>query len=145
MSRPADSTTLDRSDSPATLIRPNGGLSINWREMWSYRELLYFLTWRDIKVRYKQTIIGFAWAVLQPVLMTTIFTLFFGMLAKIPSAGMPYALFAYTALVPWTLFAGGVTRASNSLLYDASLIQKVYFPRLLLPLASIISPLLDFV
>jgi lipopolysaccharide transport system permease protein len=102
------------------------------------------LTWRDVKVRYKQTVIGFGWAIMQPLLMTLIFTLFFGMLAAIPSQGVPYALFTFTALVPWTFFANGVTRASSSLIYDAGLIQKVYFPRLLLPVAGILSPLLDF-
>jgi lipopolysaccharide transport system permease protein len=131
--------------SPVIKIRPlRGWVGIDFAELWTYRELLYFLTWRDIKVRYKQTVIGFAWAILQPLLMTLIFTLFFGILAAIPSQGVPYVLFTFTALVPWTLFASGVTRASNSLIYDAALIQKVYFPRLLLPLAGILSPLLDF-
>ena len=112
--------------------------------MWAYRELLYFLTWRDIKVRYKQTVIGFAWVILQPALMTLIMTLFFGKLGAMPSEGVPYALFIFAALIPWNLFAGGVTRASSSLISDAALIQKVYFPRLLSPLASILSPLIDY-
>jgi lipopolysaccharide transport system permease protein len=130
---------------PVTLIQPQKGwIWVNLRELWAYRELLYFLTWRDIKVRYKQTVIGFSWAIMQPLLMTLIFTLFFGILAAIPSQGIPYALFTFTALVPWTFFANGVTRASGSLIYDAALLQKVYFPRLLLPLAGILSPLLDF-
>lgn len=130
---------------PVTVIRPQSGrFSAYLREMWDHRELLYFLTWRDIKVRYKQTIIGFAWVILQPALMTLIFTLFFGILAALPSQGVPYSLFIFSAMVPWNLFASGVTRASASLLADAGLIQKVYFPRLISPLASILSPLLDF-
>ena len=132
-------------DTPATVIRPGGnGLLPDWRELWAYRELLYFLTWRDIKIRYKQTVIGFAWVLLQPALMTGIFTLFFGVLAKIPSQGVPYPIFIFSALVPWNFFAGAVTRASGSLISDAALIQKVYFPRLLSPLASILAPLVDF-
>ncbi len=132
-------------DVPTTLIGPqSNGLLPDWRELWAYRELLYFMTWRDIKVRYKQTIIGFAWVILQPALMTLIFTLFFGVLAAMPSQGVPYALFIFTALVPWNLFASGVTRAAGSLIGDAALIQKVYFPRLISPLASILSPLIDF-
>jgi lipopolysaccharide transport system permease protein len=130
---------------PVTVIRPlKGWIPINLRELWAYRELLYFFTWRDIKVRYKQTLIGFAWAIIQPFFMMIIFSLFFGTLAKVPSEGIPYPLFSYAALLPWTLFANGVTRASNSLVQDANLVQKVYFPRLLMPLASILSPLVDF-
>ena len=130
---------------PVTVIRPlKGWTPINLRELWSYRELLYFLTWRDIKVRYKQTLIGFAWAIIQPLFMMIVFSLFFGTLAKVPSEGIPYPLFTYAALLPWTLFANGVTIASNSLILGANLVQKVYFPRLLMPLASILSPLVDF-
>jgi lipopolysaccharide transport system permease protein len=129
----------------ATIIRPmKGWLPVNLHELWAYRELLYFLTWRDIKVRYKQTVIGFAWAILQPLFMMVVFTLFFGTLAKVPSGEVPYPLFSYAALLPWTLFSNGVTRASNSLVQDANLIKKLYFPRLLLPLSSILSPLVDF-
>jgi lipopolysaccharide transport system permease protein len=112
--------------------------------LWTYRELLYFLVWRDIKVRYKQTVIGIAWAVIQPLLTMVVFTLFFGTLAKVPSEDIPYPLFSFAALVPWTLFSSGITRASTSLVQDANIIQKVYFPRLLTPLASILSPLADF-
>ncbi len=138
-------TRITNSSSPVTTIRPeNKWFSLNLRELWAYRELLYFLTWRDIKVRYKQTIIGFLWAVLQPVLMTLIFTLFFNLLARVSSGDVPYALFVFTAMTPWNLFANGVTRASNSLIYDAALIQKVYFPRMISPMASILSPLIDF-
>jgi len=138
-------STATSSKNQVTAIRPpKGWIPFNLGELWAHRELLYFLTWRDIKVRYKQTIIGLAWVLLQPALMTLIFTLFFGILASMPSQGIPYALFTFAALVPWNLFSSGVTRASNSLIYDAALIQKVYFPRLLSPLASILSPLLDF-
>ncbi len=137
---------MSKVETPIVAIRPQTKwISINFHEIWAYRELLYFLTWRDIKVRYKQTIIGFAWAILQPLLMALIFWLFFGILAKIPSEGIPYMLFTYTALVPWTLFSNGVTRAANSLIYDAALIQKVYFPRLISPTAGILSPLVDFI
>ena len=128
-----------------TVIRPpKGWIPINLRELWAYRELLYFLTWRDIKIRYKQTVLGFAWAVLQPLFMMVVFSLFFGTLAKLPSEGIPYPLFSFAALLPWTLFASGMTRSSNSLVADANLIQKVYFPRLIMPLASVLAPLVDF-
>lgn len=131
---------------PVTVIRPTKGwIPVNLRELWAYRELLYFFTWRDIKVRYKQTLFGFAWAVVQPLLMMIIFTLFFGKLAKVPSENIPYPLFSYAGVLPWTLFAAGLDRSSNSLVQDANLIQKVYFPRLLMPLAGILSPLVDFV
>jgi lipopolysaccharide transport system permease protein len=130
---------------PTVVIRPSGsGFSLNLREVWASRELLYYLTWRDMKIRYKQTIIGVAWAILHPALMTLIFTLFFGMLMQVPSQGVPYPIFIFAALTPWNLFSSGVSRASNSLLNDAGLIQKVYFPRLVSPLSSILSPLIDF-
>ena len=130
---------------PVTVIRPSKGwIPINLRELWAYRELLYFFTWRDLKVRYRQTVLGFAWAILQPLFMMLVFTLFFGILAGIPSQDIPYPLFAYAALLPWTLFAEGITRSSNSLVQDANLIQKIYFPRLLMPLSGILSPLVDF-
>jgi lipopolysaccharide transport system permease protein len=130
---------------PVTVIRPpKGWIPINLRELWAYRELLYFLTWRDVKIRYKQTVLGFAWAVIQPLFMMVVFSLFFGTLAKLPSEGIPYPLFSYAALLPWTLFASGMTRSSNSLVADANLIQKVYFPRLIMPLASVLAPLVDF-
>jgi lipopolysaccharide transport system permease protein len=137
-------STLDK-DFKVTIIRPPGKrISINFRELWAYREIVYFLAWRDVKVRYKQTVIGLAWAVIQPLFMMVIFSLFFGALAQIPSAGIPYPLFNYSALLPWTLFANGVTRASTTLVENASLVQKIYFPRLLMPLASTLAPLVDF-
>jgi lipopolysaccharide transport system permease protein len=132
-------------DAKVTIIRPPGKrISINFKELWAYREIVYFLTWRDVKVRYKQTVIGLTWAIIYPLFMMVIFSLFFGTLAKIPSAGIPYPLFNYSALLPWTLFANGVTRASTTLVENSSLVQKIYFPRLLMPLASTLAPLVDF-
>ncbi len=134
------------SSAPSVVIRPSQRwVPINLKDLWVYRELLYFLTWREIKVRYKQTVLGFAWAILQPLFMMVVFTLFFGTLAKIPSEGIPYPLFNYAALLPWTLFAEGITRSSNSLVQDRNLVQKIYFPRLVMPLAGILSPVVDFV
>lgn len=113
-------------------------------ELWRYRELLYFLAWRDIKVRYKQAILGAAWAIIQPLFTMLIFTFFFGRLAKMPSDGVPYPLFCFCALVPWTYFSGTLGQAGNSLVSNTNLITKVYFPRVLLPAASALSGLLDF-
>jgi lipopolysaccharide transport system permease protein len=113
-------------------------------DLWEYRELLYFLTWRDVKLRYKQTALGAVWAILQPVLTMVVFSLFFGRMAKIPADGMPYPLFAIAALVPWTFFANGLAQSSSSLVTNAHLIKKVYFPRLAVPIASVMSGLVDF-
>jgi lipopolysaccharide transport system permease protein len=130
---------------PVTIIKARKGwVPINLRDIWTYRELIYFFIWRDIKVRYKQTAFGFLWAIIQPLLMMIVFSLFFGKLAGVPSNGIPYPLFSYSALLPWTLFSEGLTRSSNSLASEANLIQKVYFPRIILPLSSILSPLVDF-
>jgi lipopolysaccharide transport system permease protein len=130
----------------AVEIRPSRGwISINLRELREYRELLYFLIWRDIKVRYKQTILGAAWAIIQPFFTMVIFSLFFGRLAKIPSDNIPYPIFSYAALVPWTFFANGVALSSNSLVGSANLIKKVYFPRLVVPISSVLSGAVDFV
>lgn len=118
---------------------------INFQELWQYNELLYFLAWRDIKVRYKQTVLGAAWAVIQPFLTMVVFSLFFGKLANMPSDGIPYPLFAYAALVPWTFFANGLTQSSNSLVSSANLIKKVYFPRLVVPVSAVIAGGVDFV
>jgi lipopolysaccharide transport system permease protein len=112
-------------------------------ELWAYRELLYFLVWRDVKVRYKQTALGAAWAILQPLATAAVFTIFFGRLAGIPSDGVPYPLFAYAGLLVWTFFAQGLTQSSASVVGSASLITKVYFPRLVIPLAAVLSGLLD--
>ena len=129
---------------PITRIEPPSGVTLNYREMWAYRELLYFLIWRDIKVRYKQTILGVAWAILQPLLTMVIFSLVFGRLARMPSDGIPYPVFALAGLVPWLFFANGLNQSSNSLVSNANLITKVYFPRIHIPLASVLSGLVDF-
>ncbi|MBT3354328.1 MAG: ABC transporter permease [Candidatus Scalindua sp.] len=132
--------------STITVIKPSRGwVPLKLRDLWEYRELLYFLTWRDIKVRYKQTALGASWAIIQPFFTMVVFSLFFGRLAKIPSDGIPYPLFAFAALVPWTFFANGLSQSSNSLVGSAELITKVYFPRLIIPVASILSGLIDFV
>ena len=130
---------------PLIRIEPSQGwVPLKLWELWEYRELVYFLIWRDIKVRYKQTVLGASWAILQPFLTMVVFSLFFGRLAKIPSDGLPYPIFSYAALVPWTLFANGLRQASNSLVGSANLIKKVYFPRLALPLAVVLSGGVDF-
>jgi lipopolysaccharide transport system permease protein len=127
------------------MIRPSRGwMRLNLRELWEYRELLYFLVWRDIKVRYKQTALGAAWAVLQPVLTMLVFSVFFGRLAKVPSDGVPYPIFAYCALLPWQLFAYALTESANSLVGSQNLIKKVYFPRLVVPISSVLAGLVDF-
>jgi lipopolysaccharide transport system permease protein len=113
-------------------------------ELWEYRELLYFLIWRDVKVRYKQTAVGVAWAVFQPVITMVIFTIVFRMFAKVPSDGLPYSIFAYAALLPWNLFATALTRSSSSVVAESHLISKVYFPRLIVPLSATIAALVDF-
>ena len=145
---------MDKTDQisapPASLphirIEPTQGwVALQLRELWRYRELLYFLTWRDIKVRYKQTVLGAAWAVIQPFMTMVVFSLFFGRLAQIPSDGIPYPIFSYAALVPWTFFANGLSQSSNSLVGSANLIKKVYFPRLAVPIATILSGVIDFV
>ena len=129
---------------PTVRIRPaRGWVRLNLAELWAYRELLFFLTWRDVKVRYKQTALGVAWVVLQPLLTMVIFSLFFGRLAKVPSDGVPYTLFAFTGLVPWTFFAYGLGQSSNSLVGSANLITKVYFPRLAIPISTVASGLVD--
>jgi lipopolysaccharide transport system permease protein len=130
---------------PITVIEPaRGFIPLKLREIWDYRELLYFLTWRDIKVRYKQTVLGAAWAIIQPFCTMVVFSLFFGRLAGIPSDGVPYPIFSFTALVPWTFFAYGLNQSSNSLVASANLVQKVYFPRLVIPISSVISGVVDF-
>ena len=132
-------------DEPVVRIRPSRSwVAIHVRELWAYRELLYFLTWRDVKVRYKQAALGAAWAIIQPVMTMLIFTLFFGKLVKVPSDGIPYPIFAYAALLPWTFFANAITNSGNSLVGSASLITKVYFPRLIVPAAAVCAGLVDF-
>ncbi|GAB4513287.1 MAG: ABC transporter permease [Anaerolineae bacterium] len=130
---------------PLHVIEPSKGrIPLKLKELWAYRELLYFLTWRDIKVRYKQTVLGATWAIIQPFLTMVVFSLFFGGLANVPSDDLPYPLFSYAALVPWTFFASGLTNASNSLVGSANLIKKIYFPRLVIPVATLFSGIVDF-
>jgi len=132
--------------SSAILIRPiSGWVALNLRDLWEYRELLYFLVWRDLKVRYKQTVLGVAWGVIQPVFITLVFSVFFGRLVGVPSDGIPYPVFAFCGLLPWQLFAYAVTNASNSLVANDRLITKVYFPRLVIPLSAVLSGLVDFI
>jgi len=133
-------------DTPITRIAPSTGwISLRLGDLWEYRELLYFLTWRDILVRYKQTVLGVAWAIIQPLFTMVVFSLFFGKLAKIPSDNIPYPIFSYAALVPWTFFSNSLTKASNSLVGHAALIRKIYFPRLAMPIAAVLSGIVDFV
>jgi len=128
-----------------THIEPTRGwVGIDFKDLWDYRELLFFLTWRDIKVRYKQTALGAAWAILQPFLTMVVFSVFFGNLAKVPSDGLPYPIFSYTALLPWQLFAYALSGSGNSLVANQRLITKVYFPRLVIPISSVLSGLVDF-
>jgi len=130
---------------PAIRIEPTAhGVRVNFRELWEYRELLYFFVWRDVKVRYKQTVIGAAWAIIQPLMTMVVFSIFFGGLAKIPSDGLPYPIFFYSALLPWTYFAQALTSTTNSMVENQRLITKVYFPRLILPLAAVTTGLVDF-
>jgi lipopolysaccharide transport system permease protein len=136
--KPQSSTTIIR-------IEPSSGwTSLKLRELWEYRELLYLLAWRDVKIRYKQTVLGAAWAVIQPFFSMVVFSLFFGHLAKMSSDGVPYPIFSYTALVPWIFFANGLNHASSRLVSNGNLIKKIYFPRLLIPLAAVLSGVVDF-
>jgi len=132
-------------DIPEIVYEPSHGLiPINLREVWEYRELLYFLTWRDIKIRYKQAALGVAWAILQPLLTMVIFSIIFGQLAKLPSEGIPYPVFSYVGLLPWQFFATALTHASTSLVGNSNLLTKVYFPRLIIPLSAVTAGLVDF-
>jgi lipopolysaccharide transport system permease protein len=144
---------LERGDSheaasgrvPVVRIEPSHGwATLRLKEIWEYRELLYFLAWRDVKVRYKQTVLGASWAILQPFLTMVVFSIFFGHLAKMPSEGVPYPIFSFAALVPWTFFANGLSQSANSLVANANLISKVYFPRLVVPIAGVVSGIVDF-
>ena len=131
-------------EKPLVVIEPSKSrVPLDLGELWAYRELLYFLAWRDLKVRYKQTALGAAWVVMQPLLVALIFTIFLGRLARVPSDGVPYPLFAYTGLLPWTFFSGAVANSGNSLVGNANLITKVYFPRTLIPVAAVIARLAD--
>jgi len=135
---------MEKSTSVFRIEPSRGWVALRLQELWEYRELLSFLAWRDIKVRYTQTVLGIAWAIIQPFFTMVVFTLFFGKLAQIPSDGVPYPVFSYTALVPWTFFANGLTQTSNSLVGNANLLKKVYFPRLAMPVAAVLSGVIDF-
>jgi lipopolysaccharide transport system permease protein len=136
---------LEGASLPTFYIKPaDGWASLGLGEVWVYRELLFFLTWRDIKVRYKQTALGAAWAIIQPVFIMAVFSLFFGRLARIPSDGIPYPIFVYCGLLPWQLFANSLIESSNSLVANERLITKVYFPRLCVPIAAVLGGVIDF-
>lgn len=145
VSNPHQSDDATRSDKPLVTIAPRSSwVSLNLRDLWAYRELLYFLTWRDVKVRYKQTALGAAWAILQPVLMMVIFSVLFGRVAGMPSDGIPYPLFAYGGLLAWTFFSTAITSSGNSLVGNAHLITKIYFPRMIIPGAAVCAAAVDF-
>lgn len=132
-------------DNPLVVIKPSGSwVNLGLRDLWAYRELLYFLIWRDVKVRYKQAALGILWVVLQPLLSTLILTIFLGKLARVPSDGLPYPVFVYAGLLPWTFFAAAVTSSGNSLVGSSNLITKIYFPRMIIPGASVGARLVDF-
>ena len=142
---PNEKSEFQLPENPLVVIEPSKGwVPLNLRDLWQYRDLLYILTMRDIKVRYKQTVLGALWAIIQPLFTMLIFTLFFGRLAGMPSDGIPYPLFAYAALLPWTFFSNAVTGSGNSLVGNSNLITKIYFPRMIIPIASVASGLLDF-
>jgi lipopolysaccharide transport system permease protein len=133
------------TDLPVVVLKPSTGwTALRLGEVWTYRELLGFLVWRDVKVRYKQTVLGAGWAIIQPFFTMVVFSLFFGRLAKMPSDGVPYPIFAYAALVPWTFFANGLAQSANSLVGSANLLRKVYFPRLVVPMAAVLAEGVDF-
>lgn len=129
---------------PELLIEPNRPVLHYWRDVWSYRELFWFLVWRDILVRYKQTVIGVAWSVIRPLVTMIVFTVVFGMLAKLPSSGLPYPLLVFAAMLPWNFFSNALSESSGSLVGNANLLTKVYFPRIIIPVSSIIVGLIDF-
>jgi lipopolysaccharide transport system permease protein len=140
-----ETTLTIPSDLPRTRREASSGWAWpKFRELWEFRELLFFFAWRDIKVRYKQTVMGALWAIIQPFFTMVIFSLFFGRLASIPSDGLPYPVFSYTALVPWTFFANALAQGSNSLVFSANMIKKIYFPRLALPIATVLAGVVDF-
>jgi lipopolysaccharide transport system permease protein len=142
---PSSPSSHTLPDSPLVTIEPTRSwAALDLRDLWAYRELFFFLTWRDVKVRYKQTLLGAAWAILQPVCSMIIFTLIFGRLARIPTDGIPYPLFAYAGLLPWLFFANAVTNSGNSLVGSSHLITKVYFPRMLIPGAAVAAGLVEF-
>ena len=137
---------MDISPVPRVVVRPSSGwIPINFRDLWVYRELLFFIAWRDLKVRYKQTVLGVAWVLFQPLIAMLIYTVLFGYLLRAPSAGIPYPIFAYAGLLPWNYFANSLNRSSTSIINNTNLITKVFFPRLVIPIAGVLSPLVDFI
>lgn len=145
LSRAEPSSSERVETQPTVVIEPTTGLfSLGLRDVWNYRDLVYFLVWRDVKTRYAQSILGIGWAVIQPVFSMIVFTIVFGNLAKISSDGVPYAIFSYTALVPWTYFSNALTNASGSLNKNSTFVQKIYFPRLIIPLVPVLGKLIDF-
>jgi lipopolysaccharide transport system permease protein len=151
--RPTEETLIDAPGEegappdtlPVVFIRSSkGGNPLELREVWEFRELLYFLIWRDIKVRYKQTVLGAAWAIVQPFLTMVVFSIFLGYLGRMPSEGAPYPIFTYCGLLPWTLFANALNQAANSLVLEEKVITKVYFPRVIVPMAAVLAGLMDF-
>jgi lipopolysaccharide transport system permease protein len=144
-----ESTAIDANaieNLPLVVIEPSRGwIRVNLAELFQYRELVFFLAWRDVKVRYRQTVLGALWAILQPITTMLVFSIFFGRLARVPSDNVPYPIFSFAALVPWTLFSTGLTQSSNSLVSGANLLRKVYFPRLVMPIASVLVGVVDFV
>lgn len=141
----AETTISTQQKEDITYLRPSRGWSaLNLADIWNYRELVYFLIWRDIKVRYKQTLLGAAWAIIQPFFTMVVFTIFFGRLAGVPSDGVPYPIFSYTGLLPWGLFTKALTDAGRAMVANRAMITKIYFPRLVIPLASVLSGLVDF-
>lgn len=139
-----ESSPIELGDHVHVIEARKGFRSVNLKELWDYRELLFVLTQRDIKVRYKQTVLGIAWAVIQPVLTMILFSIIFGKVAKIPSDGLPYPIFVYAGLLPWTFFGNAISQSSSSLIGSSQLVSKVYFPRLIIPLSSVGSGLIDF-
>jgi len=142
--RPRARVVFRVPDDPLITIEPSGALTLGLADLWAYRELVYFLTWRDIKVRYKQTVLGIAWAILQPLLTMILFSIFFGRLASVPSDNIPYPVFALAGLLPWTFFANALSSSTNSIVGSANLITKIYFPRMMIPGAAIAANLMDF-
>ena len=136
---------MQRGYDKEIIIRPGGNVADYWRDIWAYRELFFFLAWRDILVRYKQTVIGVLWCVIKPVITMIVFTLIFGKLAQLPSGGVPYPILVFAALLPWQFFSGALTESSNSLIANSNLLAKVYFPRLIIPVSSVMVNLVDFI
>lgn len=144
MSQESQSLSINNIDDITVIRRRKGWTTLGLDDLWRYRELLFFIAWRDIKVRYKQTVIGILWAIIQPFMTMIVFTVFFGRLANLPTDGLPAPIFYYAGLIPWTFFSGGIRAASNSLIEGSNMVKKVYFPRMVMPIGAIISLIIDF-